>query len=108
MANEEYRLDGYNERNPEYGGDGPYLDGSDFNPKEKFAHAGNPKAAEKVAVKQHEARVEHEQAVAKEQLELLRAKAKGDPEATSAPAGEAAANQAQGGKANTSNQGGSN
>jgi hypothetical protein len=44
MAGEEYKVEGYG-KNPEY--DGPYLDGSDFDPNFVYAKAGDPEAQEK-------------------------------------------------------------
>ena len=58
MANEEYRLPEYEKRTPEY--DGPYLKGAEFDPKEKFAHAGDVKKAAEAAKKEKPAKLKTE------------------------------------------------
>jgi hypothetical protein len=40
MPQDAYKVEGYGTRNPEY--DGPYLDGSDFDPAVRFAFGGDP------------------------------------------------------------------
>lgn len=45
---DDYKVEGYGVKTPEY--DGPYLKGADFDPKVKFANAGDVKAAEEAEV----------------------------------------------------------